>query len=53
MLSSKEANLASSRNTAISHGEIHWILRHFSHQHGAAELWGKRDGTHGWATVPI
>ncbi len=50
--SSKEANLASSRNTAGSQGETHWILCHFSHQQGAAELWGKSDAHAGLGHGP-
>ena len=44
MLSSKEANLASSRNTASSHGETHWILCRFSHQQGDCRAMGKERG---------
>ena len=58
MLSSKEANLASSRNTASSHcraktvdcdtqGDTHWILCRASHQQGDSELWGNSERTQG------
>src|SRR5579863_2058268 len=53
MLSSKEANLASSRNTASSHGETHWVLCRSSHQQGDWEPWGKSERAQGWSTVPM